>query len=96
MKRINIRYAILSIALIAFIAVGISSCTQNTRAKNLGGTAEMTLPKGEKLIQATWKDDNLWYLTRPMVAGEKAETYKFKEVSSFGNFEGTYIIHESK
>jgi hypothetical protein len=74
----------------------LTSCTQNSRAKSFGGTANITLPKGKKLVTATWKDANLWYLTRDMREGEVAETYEFHEESSFGMMEGTYIIKEVK
>jgi hypothetical protein len=73
-----------------------SACTKNEKAKNYGGTAEIDLPNGQKLVTATWKDDDLWYLTRPMLPCDSAVTYTFKEKSSFGYMEGTYIIHEVK
>jgi hypothetical protein len=83
---------LLPILLIALFA----SCTENEKAKSYGGTAEITLPAGEKLINATWKDNDLWYLTRPMLPADSAVSYTFKEKSSFGYMEGTYIIHEVK
>jgi len=79
-----------------FLFLFFNSCTQNQRAKTWGGKAEITLPAGQKLINATWKDDNLWYLTRPMRADEQPETYTFQEESSFGVLEGTYQITERK
>jgi hypothetical protein len=72
------------------------ACTQNEKAKKWGGTAEIKLPKGQKLINVTWKDTDLWYLTRPMQATDSAVTYSFKEKSTYGIAEGTYIIHEEK
>lgn len=84
---------LLSIVVVSFLA---SNCTQNQRAKSFGGKAEITLPQGQKLLVATWKDDNLWYLTRPVRSDENAETYEFQEASSFGLLNGTYIIHEKK
>lgn len=88
----------LILLLLAIIAVSVlaSSCTKNQRAKQFGGTAEITLPKGQKLVTATWKDANLWYMTRPMKEDEVAETYTFQEESSYGMVEGTYIIKEVK
>jgi hypothetical protein len=88
----------LILLVLAIIAVSIlaSSCTQNQRAKQFGGTAEITLPKGTKLVTATWKEANLWYMTRPMKEDEVAETYTFQEESSYGMVEGTYIIKEVK
>ena len=87
-----------SLILIAIIMIAFSmtSCTQNQRAKNFGGNANIELPKGQKLITATWKDDNLWYLVRPMRADETPETYKFVEESSWGVLEGSYTIKETR
>ena len=56
----------------------------------------MELPKGEKLVEVTWKDSNIWYLTRPMKEDDEPETYTFKEDSEWGVFEGTVTIVESK
>ena len=71
-------------------------CTANQRAKNFGGSATEVLPQGQKLIEATWKNDDLWVLTRPMREGEVAEEYKFKAHSSFGILEGEVIFKEVK
>jgi hypothetical protein len=71
-------------------------CTENQRAKNWGGNAKLDLPKGEKLITVTWKESEIWYLTRPMGVDEVAETYKFREESNFGIMEGTVTIIEHK
>ena len=79
-----------------FLFLFFNSCTQNQRAKSFGGKAEIALPANQKLINATWKDDNLWYLTRPMTEVDSAVTYTFQEESSFGIMEGTYIIRERK
>lgn len=84
------------ILLLWLFSGSLDACTDNQNAKNYGGTAEVTLPAGEKLVTATWKDDDLWYLTRPMLTTDSAVTYTFKEKSSFGMMEGTYIIHETK
>ncbi len=82
-----------------FILLALTSligCTENKRAKSYGGTAELTLPAGQKLVNVTWKDSNLWYLTRPMTSSDSAVIYSFHEESSFGVWEGTYIIKEVK
>jgi len=84
------------ISVVALSVLMLTSCTQNNRAKNFGGSAKITLPKGKKLVTATWKDANLWYLTRDMRDSDVAETYEFHEESSFGVWEGTYIITETK
>jgi len=54
----------------------------------------MYLEKGQKLVMVTWKEEDLWILTRPMKSTDTTETYTFSEESSFGVWEGTYTIYE--
>ncbi len=84
--------------MLVFLAVavlGMSACTSNTKARAYGGTMTVDLPVGEKLVTATWKEANLWYLTRPMRSGEVPENYTFKEKSALGMIEGKVILNES-
>ena len=77
------------------VILGIStSCTENQRAKRWGGTAGVTLEEGQKVVTVTWKDSDLWILTRDRKAGESVDTYTFFEESSWGVLEGSYIIKE--
>ncbi len=73
----------------------LASCTENERAKAFGGTTSVNLPAKQKLVNATWKESQLWYLTRPMRDGEKAETSTLHEQSSWGVLEGSVIFNES-
>lgn len=82
--------------ILAITAIAFTSCTENQRAKNFGGTANVNLEPNRKLVTVTWKEDQIWYLTRPMDSSEKAETYKFQEESSWGMIEGAVVIVESK
>jgi hypothetical protein len=84
---------ILSIITVGFLMV---SCTQNERVKSWGGEGTINLPKGRKLVNATWKGDQIWYLTRPMNSKDVAETYQFQEESSWGVVEGSFNIIEEK
>jgi hypothetical protein len=86
----------LSCILTTFVLIGITSCTKNQRVKRFGGTATIELPAGQKLVHCTWKDSNLWYLTRPMGANDSVEIYTFQEKSNFGMIEGTYKIKETR
>jgi len=86
---------ILLVVLFSF-ALLLFGCTAQERAKNWGGTAEVDLPQGKKLVLVTWKDSDLWYLTRDMKPNEVAETYTFSESSSWGAMEGTIIIREHR
>lgn len=82
--------------LVLVFVIAMVGCTENQRAKNFGGKSTVQLEQGQKLVNATWKEDNLWLLTREMRPGETAETYKFQEKSSYGVMEGTYIIVEKE
>jgi len=78
---------------LTLVVVTLFSCTANERARNYGGTEHITLNKGERLVNVTWKqDDNLWVLTKQ--DSTKPSTYSFKEKSSFGVLEGEVIITE--
>jgi uncharacterized lipoprotein YehR (DUF1307 family) len=85
-------------AVIATLA--LVSCTDQQSAKKYGGTAVIDIPKGEKLINVTWKgESDIWYLTRPMTEKDSAETYTFHQekgavLTFHGN--GTVILKESK
>lgn len=78
------------------LGVMVTSCTENNRVKNWGGEGTINLPKGQKLVNVTWKETEVWYLTRTMDSNDVAETYQFQEESSWGVMEGTYTIIESK
>lgn len=78
------------------LGLGLFSCTENARVKNFGGTGDINLPQGQKLVNVTWKENQIWYLTRKMREDETPETYQFQEESSWGVVEGTYNIRETK
>lgn len=82
--------------LFAIIVLSTFSCTQQYQTRKWGGSDSITLPKGERLIEATWKDNNLWYLTEPMDSDYKPQVKIFRESSSFGVFEGTAKFIEQR
>jgi hypothetical protein len=59
-----------------------------------GVSSVVTLRPGEKLVNATWRDANLWLLTRGAKAGEAPEEHVFREVSRMGWFEESVVIQE--
>ena len=79
---------------IAILAAATASCTQNSRAKSFGGTAKVELPAGTKLVTATWKESQVWYLTRPARPGETPEVLTLHESSSFGVVQGKIVFTE--
>ncbi len=77
-----------------------TSCTSNQRARAWGGTETVDLPKGEKLINVTWKGEkgaaDLWFLTEPMDSSYVPKKKYFRESSGYGIYNGTVIFVESK
>ena len=93
MKKIK-KCFITSVIALALSATLFSSC--QTVTKNWGGDMTINLEPNQKLEEITWKDDSLWYLTRPMTEDDIAETHTFQEQTDLGVFEGTVTIVEIK
>ena len=81
---------------LVFALVAMCSCTQNQMARTYGGKMTIELPKGEKLVNATWKEANLFYLTEPMEEGYVPKSKKFRESSNFGVWESEITFVESR
>lgn len=85
------------IAIIFIIVAAIFvSCTDHTMSRKFGGKETITLPKGMKLVEATWKESDLWYLLEPMDANYVPKTKIFQEDSRFGVLEGKVTFIESR
>lgn len=76
---------------IGMLAGSLTGCQSVT--KSWGGTTTLDLDPGLKLEEITWKDSDLWYLTRPMRDDEVAETHTFSQSADIG-FEGKVIVIE--
>ena len=85
---------IINIFLISVLCLLSLGC--NPMARKMGGDMTIHLKSGEKLVNVTWKETSLWFLTRPMKANDSVEIYKFKEDSTWGVLEGTVTIVEHK
>ena len=86
-----------------FIVLGIfasmffvSGCTSNGRARLWGGDMKIDLAPGEKLLEVTWKKNELWYLVEPADSNYIPKTKVFKESSRFGMIEGSVTFVEYK
>ena len=64
--------------------------------RSYGGTTTINVKKGYKIVEATWKDSNLWYLIEPMDSDYVPKTKEFIESSRFGVMEGKVIFIEEK
>ncbi|MFT6125799.1 MAG: hypothetical protein ACJAVA_000240 [Flavobacteriaceae bacterium] len=86
----------LKTAVVLILLITLGACTSNQRAKSFGGTAKLEIPCGQKVINITWKGEDLWYSTIPMEEDYVPKIHSFKEQSSFGLMEGNYLLIESK
>lgn len=85
-------------AVIALIAIAMmmsfSSCQGCTR--QWGGTTKIELEPGEKLVEATWKNNSIWYLVEPMESDYVPKTKVFKEQSNARMLEGQVVFVERR
>ena len=89
MKKILIGLAIV-------LCIVCNSCSQQTLVRDFGGSMTVELPAGEELMEATWKEDALFYLTRPMSDDYVPTTKTFREKAPYGIMESTIIFIERK
>ncbi len=89
MKRIKLALVVIMLTFM------LTSCEQYI-TRNYGGTTTINLEKGQKLIEVTWKEGNLWYLVEPMESNYTPKTKEFIESSNYGVLEGKVIFVESK
>lgn len=82
------------ILLCGICVVALTGCQGAT--KSFGGSMKIELEPNTKLELITWKDDSLWFCTRPMREDEIAETHTYQQKSEFGVFEGTVTVVEIK
>lgn len=79
------------------LSVGIYAGIDNQAiTKTMGGTTTVILEPNRKLVSLSWKDNNLWVLSRNMEPRETPDTYHYDERSRFGVLEGRVIVIESK
>lgn len=88
-------YDMKKILIVLMLCFAITSCDQKI-ARNFGGTTTIKLDPGQKLIEATWKESSLWYLTEPMESGYEPKTKVFKESSEWRALEGKVIFIETR
>ena len=69
----------------AILLFSTLSCTDNQRARTFGGEETIELPKNRVLLNATWKQADLWLLTKDTLTNEVF----FNEKSNWGVLEGT-------
>jgi hypothetical protein len=78
------------------LTIGVTACTENQRAKNYGGSMTVDLPKGYRLVSASWKGEDLWYTVEPMPSFYAPHQSLMIEESSLGLKSGTVVFVETK
>lgn len=79
----------------SIMMLSTTSCEQQI-ARRVGGTVNITVPKGQKVMMATWKGDDLFYMTEPMEDGYVPTTKTLHESSVVGVLESTVNFNESR
>lgn len=85
--------------LFLLIIASFMSCTDNEMAKNFGGKQEIStgdsissdrsiIPKNEVILNVTWKENNMWILTRDTIT----KIVHFREKSEYGVFQCEIIF----
>ena len=74
----------------------LRGCSAQGVARSWGGTYDVELEPNDKLMEVTWKDDELWILTKKMTDSDVAEEYSFYEKSPLGIIEGEVHLKETK
>lgn len=64
-------------------------------SRNFGGTYTVNLQDNKKLVNVTWKDNELWLLTRDARKDDIQENYKFSEDARYNMIEGDVVIKET-
>jgi len=82
--------------LIIVALICMCSCTEQTRTRQFGGEMTINLPAGQELMMVTWKDNELFYLTRPMSDDYIPVKKTFQESSSWGIMESTVYFVETR
>lgn len=79
--------------MVAAIALMLAGCDQMT-TRHFGGTTTVQLPCGEKFINASWKENNIWYATRPATVSDNFHTIVYRESSIAGILQGKVMFYE--
>ena len=89
MNRFSIVVVIILLTIVVLFA---SSCTENSRAKNFGGTVDVELLPNEVFVNITFKKNDIWVITQDTLT----KRYYAREKSSWGAMEGVIRVKDSK
>ena len=78
------------------VAVLLLTSCENLVTRNFGGSQTIELEKGQRLVEITFKDNDLWILTEPMDSDYVPKTKTFYEDSNLGVMQGKITIVEQR
>ena len=85
------------LCLVMAMTISFSSCTNNQRAKEWGGTMTINVDPNYKVTMATFKGDaDMWYMIEPMEDDYAPKDKILIEESTWDVFHGKVIFHESR
>ena len=78
------------------LVITLFGCTENGSVKYWGGKTRINIPSDRQFVNMTWKDNEMWVLTKMRPKSDTIKSiYFFKEKSSFGINEGEVTIVEN-
>lgn len=97
-KKYNMKKIIITVTIILLIAISLFwiLLPENTVARKLGGTLEIKVEPGQKVMMATFKESDLFYMTEPMDSGYIPVTKTLHEKSKYGIIETKVKFIETK
>jgi hypothetical protein len=66
-------------AIIFTLTITLGTGCSNYTTKHLGGTMNVELEQNKKLVNITWKQDEMWILVRDRKENESVDSYQFYE-----------------
>ena len=82
--------------LVLAIAFMFCACSDQEKAGYFGGESSINVPYGEEVLTATWKEDDIWYFTRPMSDDYVPQVKALRQESSHGFYHGVVYFYEHK
>lgn len=84
------------IILIAMVALMAASCTEQQLTRDFGGTMTINVEPNKRVMMATWKNSDLFYMVEDMPTDYEPHDKVLIESSSFGIMESKIIFHETR
>ena len=81
---------------VVFAVIMMLTSCENLVTRNFGGSQTIELEKGQRLVEITFKDNDLWILTEPMDSDYVPKTKTFYEDSNLGVMQGKITIVEQR